>query len=99
MTPPARIAAAIDLLAAFNAQPRRPADAIAHDFFRARRFIGGGDRRDVSDTVWGVVREQARLEWWLRAGGAEPTPRLLVLAFTVLLLRDRRFVMLSLLFL
>ena len=85
MTPPARIAAAIDLLAAFTAQPRRPADAIAHDFFRARRFIGGGDRRDVSDTVWGVVREQARLEWWLRAGGAEPTPRLLVLAFTVLL--------------
>ena len=84
MTPPARIAAAIELLAAFQAQPRRPADAIAHDFFRARRFIGGGDRRDVGDTVWGVVRDQARLEWWLERGGAPVTPRLLVLAFLVL---------------
>ena len=84
MTPSARIAAAIELLAALAAQPRRPADAIAHEFFRARRFIGGGDRRDVGDTVWGVVREQARLQWWLRQGGAEPTPRLLVLAFLVL---------------
>ncbi len=83
MTPSARIAAAIDLLAAFTAQPRRPADAIAHDFFRARRFIGGGDRRDVNDLVWGVVREQARLAWWLRHGGMEPTPRLLLLAYVV----------------
>ena len=84
MTPGARIAAAIELLAAFQAQPRRPADAIAHEFFRARRFIGGGDRRDVGDTVWGVVREQARLEWWLDRAGADPTPRLLVLAFVAL---------------
>lgn len=84
MTPGARIAAAIELLAAFQAQPRRPADAIAHEFFRARRFIGSSDRRDVGDTVWGVVREQARLEWWLARGGVEATPRLLVLAFLVL---------------
>ena len=84
MTPAARIAAAIDLLAAFTAQPRRPADAIAHEFFRARRYIGGGDRREVSDTVWGVVREHARLVWWLRRGGVEPSPRLLVLAFLAL---------------
>jgi len=84
LTPSARIAAAIDLLAAFTAQPRRPADAIAHDFFRARRYIGGGDRREVSDTVWGVVREHSRLAWWIARGGAEPSPRLLVLAFLVL---------------
>ena len=84
MTPSARIAAAIDLLAAFTAQPRRPADAIAHEFFRSRRFIGGGDRRDVNDLVWGVVREQARLEWWLARGQAPVTPRLLLLAYVVL---------------
>ena len=84
MTPSARVAGAIELLAALTAQPRRPADAIAHEFFRNRRYIGGGDRRDVSDTVWGVVRERARLEWWLHRGGAEPLPRQLVLAFLVL---------------
>lgn len=78
------MAAAIELLAGLAAQPRRPADAIAHDFFRARRFIGSGDRRAVSDLAWGVVRERIRLEWWLARAGAAPTPRLLVLAFLVL---------------
>ena len=34
----------------------RPADAVANDFFRARRFIGSGDRRAVSDRVWRVLR-------------------------------------------
>ena len=40
MTPAARLAATIDLLDAVDAAPRRPADAVANDFFRARRFIG-----------------------------------------------------------
>lgn len=87
MTPAARIAGAIDLLAALAAEPRRPADAIAHDFFRARRFIGGGDRRAVSDLAWGAVREHARLVWWVRRAGAEPSPRLLILAHLVLVER------------
>ena len=34
----------------------RPADAVANDYFRARRFIGSGDRRAVSDRVWRVLR-------------------------------------------
>ena len=80
MTPAARLAAAIDLLAALEAEPRRPADAIAHDFFRARRFIGAGDRRAVSERAWGVVRQRLRLDWWLARLGARPTPRLLAAA-------------------
>ena len=43
----------------------RPADAVANDFFRARRFIGSGDRRAVSDRVWRVLRTYRRLGWWL----------------------------------
>lgn len=85
MTPPARIAAAIDLVAALEEQcfapgaRRRPADAVASDFFRARRFIGGGDRREVSERAWAVVRQRMRLGWHLERVGAAPTPRLLVL--------------------
>ena len=45
MTPEGRLSAAIDLLHAVMDQPRRPADAISAEFFRARRYIGGGDRR------------------------------------------------------
>lgn len=73
MSPAGRIAAAIELLAAIlgpdpgTAARARPADAVANDYFRARRFIGGGDRRAVSDRVWQVLRTRRRLGWWLRA--------------------------------
>ena len=80
MTPVARLAAAIELLAEIEARPRRPADAVANDFFRARRFIGSGDRRAVSDRAWRVLRQWRRLGWWLERAGAVATPRLLVAA-------------------
>ncbi len=77
MTPAARIDAAVALLDA-AASANRPADAVANDFFRLRRFIGSGDRRAVSERVWRVLRTWRRLEWWLARAGAQPTPRLLV---------------------
>jgi 16S rRNA (cytosine967-C5)-methyltransferase len=78
MTPSARIASAIELLAAVEAAPRKPADAMANAFFRDRRFIGSGDRRAVSERVWAVMRTRRRLAWWLERIGEAPTPRLLV---------------------
>ncbi len=88
MTPEGRLSAAIDLLHQVFEQPRRPADAISADFFRARRYIGGSDRRAVSDLAWGVLRQRLRLEWWIAQTGARLTPRLLVLAH--LLLAEKR---------
>ena len=88
MTPSARLAAAIDLLGALEAERRRPADAIAHAFFRGRRYIGAGDRRAVSAQAWGVVRQRLRLEWWLGRLGVAPTSRLLAAAHA--LLAERR---------
>ena len=76
MTPPARLEAAVALLEAIEATPARPADAVANDFFRERRFIGSGDRRAVSDRVWRVLRSRRRLTWWV----PKATPRLLVAA-------------------
>lgn len=78
MSPAARLAAAIDLLAAIDAASQRPADAVASDFFRSRRFIGSGDRRAVSEHVWNVLRRYRRLCWWIRRAGAEPGSRLLL---------------------
>ncbi len=76
MTPSARLEAAIALLEAIEAAPGRPADAVANDFFRERRFIGSGDRRAVSDRAWRVLRTLRRLTWWV----PKATPRLLVAA-------------------
>jgi len=84
VTPEGRLSAAIDLLHAVVDQPRRPADGIAADFFRSRRYIGASDRRAISDLAWGVLRQRLRLEWWLNEVGARITPRLLVLAHLVL---------------
>jgi len=86
VTPSARAGAAIALLGVLEEQcfgpgaRRRPADAVAADFFRARRFIGGGDRRAVAEHAWGVVRQRLRLDWHLARIGMPATPRLLLLA-------------------
>jgi 16S rRNA (cytosine967-C5)-methyltransferase len=79
MTPAGQLAAAIDLLADIESDAR-PADAVANTFFRTRRFIGAGDRREVSTLVWGVLRARRHLGWWLEKFGATPTPRLLLAA-------------------
>ena len=83
MTPAGRLAAAIELLAAIEADPR-PADAVANEFFRTRRFIGSSDRRAISDRVWAVLRAWRRLGWWLGRVAAIPTPRLMAAASELL---------------
>ncbi len=65
MTPGARIAATMELLDAITGQQERPADLVANAFFRARRFIGSGDRRAVADRVWSILRRYGQLTWWL----------------------------------
>jgi 16S rRNA (cytosine967-C5)-methyltransferase len=84
LTPAARLAGAIELLDAVEGAPRRPADATANEFFRARRFIGSGDRKAVSDRAWATIRARRRLTWWLDRAGAIPTPRLLIAASLLL---------------
>ncbi len=84
MTPAARIEASIALVSDIDDFAARPADAVANDFFRARRFIGSGDRRTISDRVWTVLRRRRRLTWWLARADATPTPRLLVAASLLL---------------
>jgi len=74
MTPAARISASIEVLEQLEAATR-PADEIVSQYFRSRRFIGSKDRRDISERVFAVEREQARLDWW--AGNAGPRARVI----------------------
>lgn len=57
---------------------------MADAFFKARRFIGGSDRRAISDRLWAMLRAAPRLAWHLEAIGAPATPRLIMLAELVL---------------
>jgi 16S rRNA (cytosine967-C5)-methyltransferase len=75
MTPTARIQAAIELLDEVL-ESDRPADGVISAYFRNRRFIGGGDRRAISDQIWRVLRHRARLGWAVSTD--HPSGRLLI---------------------
>jgi 16S rRNA (cytosine967-C5)-methyltransferase len=64
MTPAARLAAAIEVLDEIAAAPKAPADRVLEGYVRRRRFIGAKDRHAISERVFGVLRRQARLDWW-----------------------------------
>lgn len=59
MTPSARVQGAIDLLDAILATARgggASADRVASEWFRARRYAGGGDRRAIRELAWRAIR-------------------------------------------
>lgn len=89
MTPGARVAATIELLDEIVSRSERPADLVANAFFRGRRFIGGGDRRAVSERVWGVLRRWGQLRWWLERARAPELSGRLVVAADLLLVEGR----------
>jgi 16S rRNA (cytosine967-C5)-methyltransferase len=64
MTPGARLQAAIDLLTDMHTGTA-PADRSAAAFFRNRRYIGGSDRRAILDHAYAVLRQMAKLDWWI----------------------------------
>ena len=81
MTPGARVAATMELLDEIVGRSNRPADGVANAFFRTRRYIGGGDRRAVSERVWGILRRWGQLYWWLdRTRHPDRSPRAIVAA-------------------
>ncbi len=79
MTPAARIAAAIEILEQVAAA-EAPADKTVTTYLRARRYIGAKDRRAIGQRVFGLLRAQARLDWWCRRAGLAPRARHRVLA-------------------
>lgn len=59
MTPAARVQGAIELLDAIIAAAKSggaSADRVASEWFRARRYAGGGDRRAIRELAWRAIR-------------------------------------------
>jgi 16S rRNA (cytosine967-C5)-methyltransferase len=55
----------------------RPADAVLHEFFRARRALGSHDRAFVAEAVYGVLRRKRTVDHLAPDG----TPRRMLLAY------------------
>jgi 16S rRNA (cytosine967-C5)-methyltransferase len=83
MTPAARLAATLELLAEIDKTPR-PADALAQAYFRARRYIGSHDRAAISTMFYDVLRHTARIGWWLDKNSAASNPRTHLVAYLAL---------------
>ncbi len=62
MTPGARLAAAIEVISAIDAQ-RVPAAKALKDWGTAHRFAGSGDRAAISGLVFDVLRRKASSAW------------------------------------
>ena len=86
LTPGAQVAAAIDILTAIETGDR-PADDVAADYFRRRRYIGAKDRAHIAGHVYAVLRHRAALDWWIAHSmgvddrAAQPGPRELLVLF------------------
>ncbi len=81
MTPEARVQAAIELTQAIAESGKAPADRVAANYFRERRYVGAKDRAAIQGIVYDVLRGRMQLDWWLaRLGILNPNPRLRVLA-------------------
>jgi 16S rRNA (cytosine967-C5)-methyltransferase len=83
LTPGAQVAAAIDILAAIDTG-ERPADDVAADYFRRRRYIGAKDRRHIAGHVYTVLRHRSALDWWIAKHPVDIGPKSRVLAALVL---------------
>ena len=83
MLPAAKLEAAIYLLEKISTE-RRPADDIVRGWIKARRFVGGTDRRQLRERVYGVLRRRMHLDWHIEKAGFKPTPRMEIIADVVL---------------
>lgn len=62
LTPPARLSAAIEILADIAARRRPAADALK-DWGLAHRFAGSGDRAAIASLVYDALRRRASVAW------------------------------------
>ncbi len=82
MTPDARLAACIDLIAEIEtslAGQGPAADVLVRQYFRQRRYAGGGDRRAITGFVYDLLRRRGELVWRLNSVGLPTDARHLCL--------------------
>ena len=79
MTPAARLAASIDILAEIFDRAAA-ADRVLSSWQRHNRYAGAKDRRAITEAVYAVLRDQGMRRWRLEQVGSGVTPRLMMFA-------------------
>ncbi len=60
----ARIQSTIELINEILSTPSVPADSLISTYFKNRRFIGGGDRRFITEFTYQIIRHYPKLQWF-----------------------------------
>lgn len=84
MKPASRIQACIEILEGLD-KAKIPMDSTIGDYMRARRYIGAKDRADIVERVYALMRNYARLGWWLKRVDAPRAPRSFLIAYLALI--------------
>lgn len=83
MTPSARVNACIEVLEKIGGS-RVPMDATIGDYMRHRRYIGSKDRAAIVERVYDIMRDYAKLSWWIEKLSLEDTSRLRLILWITL---------------
>jgi 16S rRNA (cytosine967-C5)-methyltransferase len=80
MTPGARLSQLIDLIGQIETTGK-PADQVAFQYFRTRRYMGSGDRRFINHHIFGFLRIRGTIIGFIESYKVKPTIRLQVFAY------------------
>ena len=64
MSPSSLAGHAVELIEILQNDPR-PADQVIDKFFRQRRYLGSHDRRELAESVYGILRHRRRLQFYI----------------------------------
>src|SRR5512134_2256454 len=64
MKPSSLAGHAVELIEILLHDPR-PADHLIDAFFRKRRYLGSHDRRELAESVYGILRHRRRLQFYI----------------------------------
>lgn len=82
MQTPAHYQTVIDVLSDMQ-ERQAPADKVLAYTFRTRRYIGSSDKKAITQIFYGLLRQQLALQFLLKHGDMEASPRALVLTYLV----------------
>jgi 16S rRNA (cytosine967-C5)-methyltransferase len=80
MTPGARLSQLVDLIGQIETTGK-PADQVAFQYFRTRRYMGSGDRRFINHHIFGFLRIRGTIIGLIESYKVKPTIRLQVFSY------------------
>ena len=82
MTPGAQVQTTIEILEEIWSR-NIPPNEVIRNCFRNRRFAGSSDRKAIKTLIYAIIRNHARLSWWVEQSNMNGSisPRSLIIVY------------------